>query len=469
MNVTQVMLDRLDFQAVVAYLDDVSSKVPETFELLTRRARALDSLGRSKEAIAVLTRAERMRPEAPECQLALGNLFQREGHPLDAIGRYRRVLAARPGLPVALQELGRCLAETGQFDEALSHARELIDTQPNNAEAFVIAGAALLGRGDAGEAVRAFQQAVYLRPRNSTDHVNLGRALLLEGSLEQGWLEMEWRVPPTSERSLRGDRWVGQSLKGKTILFLAEPALDATLKFLRFAKLAHEAGARVLLRGDESLRALLSECSFISEVVGSEADSSVDFWAMIGSAPIGFGTTRPSLIPIPIPYITVAQRESTVAEPPEVLRLVCCLTEPKWLVAVMNAITGRKNLDVQLTVLSSTHLGCERNSATALPDGVNLIEGITLAETAEIMARSDGTITSSAIAAHLAGALGRPLLAIQPRREQWQWSTSSAATPWFPSATLCWIPEELVNPSPAERVAEHLRTWITTLTRTGRT
>src|SRR5207248_7533069 len=76
---------------------------------------------------------------------------------------------------------------------------------------------------------------------------------LLRGDFEKGWAEYEWRwqlpefpyAPPRAFVQER--RWDGSPLAGRTILLYAEQGLGDTIQFVRYARLAKEQGATVIV------------------------------------------------------------------------------------------------------------------------------------------------------------------------------------------------------------------------------
>jgi len=59
-----------------------------------------------------------------------------------------------------------------------------------------------------------------------------------------------------------------------------------------------------------------------------------------------------------------------------------------------------------------------------------------LAEGAALIASLDLVVSVTTTAAHLAGALGRPLLVLVPARPQWRWLLQGDRMPWYPEARL---------------------------------
>jgi hypothetical protein len=58
------------------------------------------------------------------------------------------------------------------------------------------------------------------------------------------------------------------------------------------------------------------------------------------------------------------------------------------------------------------------------------------ADTAAVLALCDLVITVDTAAAHLAGAMGRPVFVLVPFAPDWRWTLSGETTPWYPTARL---------------------------------
>jgi hypothetical protein len=58
------------------------------------------------------------------------------------------------------------------------------------------------------------------------------------------------------------------------------------------------------------------------------------------------------------------------------------------------------------------------------------------ADTAAVLALCDLVITVDTAAAHLAGAMGRPVFVLVPFAPDWRWTLTGETTPWYPTARL---------------------------------
>jgi ADP-heptose:LPS heptosyltransferase len=59
-----------------------------------------------------------------------------------------------------------------------------------------------------------------------------------------------------------------------------------------------------------------------------------------------------------------------------------------------------------------------------------------LADTAAVISHLDLVVSVDTVAAHLAGALGKPVWVLLPAVAEWRWLPDREDSPWYPSARL---------------------------------
>jgi ADP-heptose:LPS heptosyltransferase len=74
----------------------------------------------------------------------------------------------------------------------------------------------------------------------------------------------------------------------------------------------------------------------------------------------------------------------------------------------------------------------------------------------------DLVITVDTLAAHLAGALGKPAWLLLQHAADWRWMTGRSDSPWYPSCRLFRQPAYGKWESTLETVTEELTRWVTT-------
>src|SRR5262249_28730864 len=131
---------------------------------------------------------------------------------------------------------------------------------------------------------------------------------LMRGDFERGLLgyELRWRLREFPARYFGQPRWNGCALAGKTILLYGEAIdlfLGDTIQFVRFARLVHEQGVRLMWGGRRRLLQLLARCTGIDQlVVQGDPLPPHDVCAPLMSLPHLFGT-RVDTIPANVPYL----------------------------------------------------------------------------------------------------------------------------------------------------------------------
>jgi tetratricopeptide (TPR) repeat protein len=118
--------------------------------------------GDADEAILLLRRAVRARPEHAEGKLTLANALVRAQQPAEAIPLYRALLAAHPAHVPARVNLARVLRAQGETKAAVALCREGVQINPDSAIMLEALASALLVDGDDRSAGAAAARALTL-------------------------------------------------------------------------------------------------------------------------------------------------------------------------------------------------------------------------------------------------------------------------------------------------------------------
>lgn len=138
-------------QAALTHLDALPQDHAKGYAVLRNRALALEHLGRSSEALEVLTEAGTIKRGDPDLTLARGIVEVRSGKPLvarDTFRRYREELKREtpPALFYPFAVLASAIA--GHLDEAVILGREGLQAYPAEPSILVNTGAVLDRKGD---------------------------------------------------------------------------------------------------------------------------------------------------------------------------------------------------------------------------------------------------------------------------------------------------------------------------------
>ena len=158
-----------------------------------------------------------------------------------------------------------------RLDEALASCERAIELKPSYADAHGNRGIVLKELGRFGEALASHDKALALKPDYSDSLWSQANILLLLGNFERGLGKYEYRE--SRRGALRHRRYVQPQLQdagqlpGKTLLIHHELYLGDMIQFCRYAILAEQKGARVLLSAQDKLRDLLSTLSPSIEII----------------------------------------------------------------------------------------------------------------------------------------------------------------------------------------------------------
>ncbi|MCR5875740.1 tetratricopeptide repeat protein [Phenylobacterium sp. J426] len=357
-----------------------------------QHATALQSAGRLAEAAALWTRIAAVAPTSAEVRFNLGAaLLGLERHEV-AEQALRDAVRLKPGMTAAVHRLGNLLQATGRWDEA----ERLYD-----------------------EALR--QDPSLWRAKLDLAHIHLGR-----GDFTQAWPLFEARrdlggahidAPPFPRE------WRGEPLDGRSILIWPEQGFGDQIQFARFAPDLAKRGADVTLVAPPELSALFATLGVrVVERSAQMALAQPDYWTWLQSIPGRIGVTMATLPAAP--YLSTPQDRKT-----------------KW---GGFAQTGGVGVMWQGRATPNPHRSLPAfEILQPLADaGAQLVEltpppGGDFADVAAQMERLDLIISVDTAAAHLAGALGKPVWILLPWfNADWRWMQGRAHSPWYPTARL---------------------------------
>jgi hypothetical protein len=310
-----------------------------------------------------------------------------------------------------------------------------------------------------------YDRALELMPELAAAHCNRANIHLVNGNLEAGWADYEWRMKVDSSHLARENRtfdrplWRGDSpLSGRTILTYSEQGYGDTIQFCRYVGKLAAIGARVILEVPAPLVSLLESLPGASCVVARGAEMpDFDCHIPIMSLPFAFRTTL-ATVPADIPYLSPDPRKvlfwSRLLGPKRNLRVGLVWSgglrpdEPEvW------AANRRRNIDLErLAVLRhpkiefySLQKGLPAESELAdrrrrrwegptIVDHTSRIQDFS--DTAAFLSQLDLLISVDTSTAHLAGAMGKPVWMMNRYDTCWRWLLDRRDTPWYPSFTI---------------------------------
>ena len=447
-------LGRLD-EALASY-DRVLALKPDA-EIFGNRGAALYRLGRFDEAAASYGNALALRPDA-ETFNSRGAALYNLGRFDEALASYDSALALKPDYAEVFNSRGAALVKLARFDEALESIDRAIAFGSGSAEICQGIGLGFHHLGRLDDALACYDRALALEPDRADTRYNRAVTLLRTGDLARGFEDYRWRFRIPGARPSRPDwlacpDWEGEPIAGKRLVIFVEQGYGDTLQFVRYVPMAQALGAQVTLFVPPTLTRLLRASLPGVEVVDRLPESAAfDYQAPMLCLPRIFRTTLDT-IPAATPYLladpgaTASWARRLAARPG--------LTRPDlkvglvWAGGRAQSYDARRSLKLdQFAPLAaipgiqfvSLQLGEPAEEAKAPPPGLVLADWAgeinDFADTAALIANLDLVITVDTSAAHLAGALNKPVWILSRHDGCWRWLMDRDDSPWYPTARL---------------------------------
>ena len=150
---------------------------PNAVEALATRGNILLRLGRLDQALQDFDRAIAAKPDYAEAFYNRGNCRQHLGHLEDAVADYSRALALHPDYEPALTNRGNALGKLRRFSEALADYEKAARLHPGDPLALYHLGNALKDLQRFAEALASYDRALALDPSLAAAWTNRGIVL----------------------------------------------------------------------------------------------------------------------------------------------------------------------------------------------------------------------------------------------------------------------------------------------------
>jgi hypothetical protein len=434
-----------DIQRAVADYEQAISIQPAYAEAYFNLGVALQECQQPGRALICYRKAVGLKQDFVEAYFALGNALQEHGQIDAAIVSLQEATRLRPDFVAAFCNLGNLLKEVGRLDDAIAVYAHAIRLQPDFAVAHCNLGNVQKEKQQFQLAIASYAQATKLNPDFAEAHWNQSLVHLLLGDFEAAWPLFEWRWKAKKNNislpDFRRPLWLGeQALAEKTILICWEQGFGDTIQFCRYVPLVQALGATVLLVVPPSLVPLLKTLDGVGQVLGpDESVSDFDYYCPLMSLPLAFHTTLDT-IPAQCAYLhtdgnrmqfweaklphagrkrvgiawsgsaTNKSRSLPLAE------LIQHLPRHLEYVCIQKDVT-----DSERCILAEQNMHCFDQDIADFSD------------TAALCGLMDLVISIDTSAAHLAGAMGKPIWVLLPHLPDWRWLLDRSDSPWYPS------------------------------------
>jgi tetratricopeptide (TPR) repeat protein len=420
---------------------------------------ALHATGRWEEAIASYRNALQFAPDHPEILYNLANTYLELGHIDDALAHFDVVLTKNPDHVGARVNRGNTLLRFNRPIEAIASYDAALAKMPGHPQILTNRGHALRRLDRPVEALAGFEAAIAAKADFAEAHFEAAMTRLSLGDFEAGWKAYEWRrrtgAFAAQRRQFQAPLWLGEMpVVGKTILLHAEQGFGDTIQFIRYAPLLAGRGAKVVCEVQPELLPLLAQLENGQDItiIGKGAPlPAFDLHCPLLSLPLAFGT-QPATIPAAIPYLAAPAARLTEWQdrlPPGGPRVGFVWSgQPSHKNDANRSIPLKRlaglfeNPLVRCFSLQSGMRDADSEVLKGLPNLVHLGDSFRdFADTAAVIALLDVIVSVDTAVAHLAGAMGKPVVILLPYAADFRWLRGRDDSPWYGQAKLLRQPE----------------------------
>ena len=477
-----VKLKRLD-EAVMAFRRTIELRPddPGTYRHL---AVTLGDMGRLEEALCAHEKVLELEPDQADHYGNIAGILCSLKRHSEISPFVEKALQLQPGHEIAL--LGRMdmLIASGKLNEALASAEELLAAHPkslqghiwrskilvlmNQPERALQLSAAVrnIALDDPAthvnqgwilsflnrfrEAIVCYDRAIKLKPDHVDARYNRAFAMLTLGHFEEGWVEYEYRnlrQKTLSARKYPKPLWWGKEpIKDRRLFLYYEQGLGDTIQFSRYAMLAADQGAKVIMSVHDPLRRLFASFDRRIRVIGmDEEPTEFDFHCPLLSLPLAFGTKLGTIPAWPEGYLKAPAEDAQAwaQRLPAGRRRIGLV----WSGSTLHHNDALRSIPLaKLTPLFqsgdvwvSLQKGPRDSDRPAL-EASDIFDPTDelgdFADTAALISALDLVVTVDTSVAHLAGALGKPVWVILPFSPDFRWLLRREDTPWYSGMRL---------------------------------
>lgn len=328
-----------------------------------------------------------------------------------------------------------------------------LDTPPDisaAARAFE-RGVSLFSRRRIEAAVKVFARAQSLGYDIDSCEAYRWQCRMLLGDFEQAW-RISDRI---SSRRGPGPHalWDGLPFTDKRVLIRCLHGYGDAIQFLRYTRTMRRDASRIIVETHPEMVSLVERFPSIDEVTTwaegrSPRREDWDRQIEVTELPRAFRTTL-ATVPAGIPYIDIgdgARARSALNLTSSGACRSLLKTGLMWASSMWNPARSLPLmsllpvLDVPGCRFYSFQRGPRRKELFGIPRGFEIhdtsLHSPEIVDTAADLLNMDLLITVDTMAAHLAGALGKPVWTLLPWEADWRWMLNRSDTPWYPTMRL---------------------------------
>ncbi|MGX1308915.1 tetratricopeptide (TPR) repeat protein [Amorphus suaedae] len=495
-NLSVVYRARGEPANALACLEAANALEPDRVDTLLGMAETLVALDRHDESVPLIEKAHALEPDSVPVLIALGGLHTLRGDLPKAISCYHRAAELAPDSPEAHANLATLYGTTGRPKEALEHAERAQLAEPVNPGFVSVLAGALEETGDIARALGLVRHSLILHPHAVLLHCRLASLELAGGAADQalaGLARMlkERRDDPAlletmtlllhragrPEQALAAARELlrnvpgaahGRRIERHALMTLGRhaevwPATESTdvagaqilvqltdslpvleaVTLLRAIPLARARGATVRVLAPSFL-APLATCITHPETAGDggrRTEKDTQAWLEAAekvpllALPARAGLSDADLLGSP-PYLVPAPekaamwRQALEAMPKPWIGFTWAAYRPGPRVEEMRALLARTG-GTPISLVWDQN----RVQLSVMPEAIDA--GLHIQALDDLIAAVsalDAVVGIDGLPIHVAGALGKPGVAVIPKRQLWYWRTDEAGSSiWYNS------------------------------------
>lgn len=460
-------------EAALNDIDRLLARAPQHVNAWVQKSLALILMARYPEALEATNHALKLAPGEPNAHSYRGSALLQLGRLEEALAAYERVIAIAPHAAVAHYNRGNALRRLGQWKESLISLDKALQIQPDYADALTVSGLAWQGLGDRAKALHFFDEALRINPNAADAHYNRSLLLLAAGYLGEGWQDYAWRLQ--WETTIRqgqsravaqlAPEWNGDALEGP-LLVIPEQGLGDQIFYAGMLADLQQAIPGPTVCVEQRLIPLMSrsftQLNFTSPENLDQAaclrERRFAAQTHIGSLGQFFRQDASDMARVERGYLKADPKRVTelrtrlhASQMTDQAKLVCGVSwssknnefgRDKSLslstMVPLLSLPGAKFIDLQYGDTSAERAQLQTKHQLSVHklddiDSFNDIDAL-----AALISACDIIVTVSNTTAHLAAALGKPVIVMLPASPSlfWYWHIDCSDSPWYPSAVL---------------------------------
>lgn len=438
-----------DRETAAALLQRARNLIPERGDVAYDHGVALLAVGRMADAAEAWQRATQLAPERIDAWRNLALAVAQTVSGDAALHVYRQALDRHPHDRELLYNYGNLCFRSGALDDAAQSQAALLTAYPQFAAGWINAGMTHKAAGRFDQAEACYRRAIALNDPTSSAlaHFNLANVLLQQGRWAEGFAEYEWRLrlPHALPQPWPAPPWTDDLPAGSRVLVWNDQGMGDGIQYLRLTARLADNGYRVLALVQDQLKTLAASAPGVEAAFGPlDPPQAVDAHVPLCSLPhiLGWAPTDTWSGP----YLRASRKISLPAGASGPGRRVGLV----WAGNPTHANDANRSmqladlqglLDLPGVSWFSLQLGNGPSelAASRLCGRVHDLSSLLtdFSATAAVMAELDLVISVDTAAAHLAGALGRPVWILLPAiGGDWRWGLTGETTALYPSARL---------------------------------